>query len=123
MTGTVFATTVRGLHLYGKYMLQPPPSFPQGYAQDFRDRAGDAAVGRKTIPLILSHGLARWLLGVSLFGWTAALVYFWEPSAGFFFLLLGGLASASTVLFVRGCTEAADARAYWWYSVSPHDLG
>ncbi|KAL1661004.1 UbiA prenyltransferase family-domain-containing protein [Schizophyllum commune] len=91
MTGAVFATT--------------------GYAQDFRDRAGDAAVGRKTIPLILSHGLARWLLGVSLFGWTAALVYFWEPPAAFS-LFLGGLALTSTVLFVRGCTEAADARAY-----------
>ncbi|KAL1686828.1 UbiA prenyltransferase family [Schizophyllum commune] len=91
MTGAVFATT--------------------GYAQDFRDRAGDAAVGRKTIPIVLSHGLARWLLGVSLFGWTAASVYFWEPPAAFSFLL-GGLASTSTVLFVRGCTEAADARAY-----------
>ncbi|KAL1716477.1 UbiA prenyltransferase family [Schizophyllum commune] len=92
MTGAVFATT------------------------DFRDRAGDAVVGRKTIPLILSHGLARWLLGVSLFGWTAALVYFWEPPAAFS-LLLGGLALTSAMLFVRGCTEAADARAYWWYSL------
>ncbi|KAL1700386.1 hypothetical protein EV121DRAFT_273126, partial [Schizophyllum commune] len=91
------------------------PFFLQGYAQDFRDRAGDAAVGRKTIPLILSHGLAQWLLGVSLFGWTAALVYFWEPPAAFS-LLLGGLALTSAMLFVRGCTEAADARAYWWYS-------
>ena len=120
MTGAVFATTVRGLHLYGKYMIQPSPSFPRGTLRT----SGTAAVGRKTIPLILSHGLARWLLlvGVSLFGWTAALVYFWEPPAAFS-LLLGGLALTSAVLFVRGCTEAADARAYWWYSVSLHDLG
>ncbi|KAI5900744.1 uncharacterized protein SCHCODRAFT_02559621 [Schizophyllum commune H4-8] len=95
MTGAIFATT--------------------GYAQDFRDRAGDAAVGRNTVPLILPR-LSRWLLGVSLFGWTSALVYYWEPPVAFAFLL-GGIGLTSTMLFARGCTEAADARAYWWYSM------
>lgn len=96
MTGAIFATT--------------------GQAQDFRDREGDAAIGRKTLALILPQGVGRWSLGALLFAWTTGLVYFWLPPAGFS-LLLYVLATVSTYLFVTDYTEESDRRAYWWYNM------
>ncbi|KAI5826900.1 hypothetical protein K523DRAFT_322570 [Schizophyllum commune Tattone D] len=96
MTGAIFATT--------------------GQAQDFRDREGDAAIGRKTLALILPQGVGRWSLAALLYAWTTALVWFWLPPAGFS-LLLYVLATAATYLFVTDYTEESDRRAYWWYNM------
>uniref|UniRef100_A0A0W0EY46 Uncharacterized protein n=1 Tax=Moniliophthora roreri TaxID=221103 RepID=A0A0W0EY46_MONRR len=50
-----------------------------GHAQDFRDRSGDALMGRKTVPLALSPGAARWSLFFIIFAFTMGLIQFWSP--------------------------------------------
>ncbi|KAF7356873.1 Integral membrane protein [Mycena venus] len=54
-----------------------------GHAQDFRDRDGDAALGRKTLAIVLPQAFARWSLMLLMFVWTAGLIYFWQPPLGF----------------------------------------
>ena len=110
------------LRYHGQGVLTTPPTHRltsvQGQAQDFRDREGDAAIGRKTLALILPQGVGRWSLAALLYAWTTALVWFWLPPAGFS-LLLYVLATAATYLFVTDYTEESDRRAYWWYNVRP----
>ncbi|KAI5830055.1 hypothetical protein K523DRAFT_209059, partial [Schizophyllum commune Tattone D] len=96
-TGLIFATT--------------------GQAQDFRDREGDAAIGRKTLPIVLPQGLARWSLAVLLFAWTAGLTYLWH-SPFLMSALVYALAGAAAVGFTSDYSEKADRRSYWWYNVS-----
>nr|GAT49180.1 predicted protein [Mycena chlorophos] len=103
-----------------------------GHAQDFRDLSGDAAIGRRTLPMLLPPTFARWSLTflmalwtaalVAL--WTAALVALWKPplAAVVFFVVLGAIAS---LRFVRNGArsvtntelEDADGDAYWWYNM------
>ncbi|KAL1718546.1 UbiA prenyltransferase family-domain-containing protein [Schizophyllum commune] len=95
-TGLIFATT--------------------GQAQDFRDREGDAAIGRKTLPIVLPQGLARWSLAVLLFSWTARLTYLWHPPL-LMSVLVYALAGAAAVGFTSDYSEKADRRSYWWYNM------
>ncbi|KAJ7090840.1 UbiA prenyltransferase family [Mycena belliarum] len=87
-----------------------------GHAQDFRDRDGDAAIGRKTLAIVLPQTFARWSLMVLMLAWSAGLVYLWGPplvvSAIFF-----GLATYTTVNFVRDYSQEADRVSYWWYNI------
>ncbi|KAL0575430.1 hypothetical protein V5O48_006546 [Marasmius crinis-equi] len=50
-----------------------------GHMQDFRDRSGDALMGRRTIPLILPQAVARWSLLLIISAFTYALVTMWSP--------------------------------------------
>ncbi|KAJ7443007.1 UbiA prenyltransferase family [Mycena latifolia] len=87
-----------------------------GHAQDFRDRDGDAAIGRKTLAIVLPQPFARWSLMALMLGWTAGLVYLWGPpvvvSVVFF-----ALAAYTTVNFVRDYSQEADRVSYWWYNI------
>lgn len=88
----------------------------QGHAQDFRDREGDAAIGRKTLAIILPQTFARWSLMALIFTWTVGLVYFWGPPA-VVSIVFFGLAAYTTVNFVRDYSQEADRVSYWWYNV------
>ncbi|KAJ7593897.1 UbiA prenyltransferase family-domain-containing protein, partial [Mycena floridula] len=87
-----------------------------GYAQDFRDREGDSAIGRKTIPILLPQYLARWSLLVTIFAWTGALVWLWRPPI---LVSVGLVASGvvSTVKFVCDYSLEADNNSYLWYNI------
>ncbi|KAL1700387.1 UbiA prenyltransferase family, partial [Schizophyllum commune] len=85
------------------------------HAQDFRDVAGDAAIGRTTLPMVLPPSFARSSLAVLLVSWSTTLVHFWELSAGVAGLLYA-LAGTTAVFFIRGGTEKADQDACWWYN-------
>ncbi|KAJ7762606.1 UbiA prenyltransferase family-domain-containing protein [Mycena metata] len=87
-----------------------------GHAQDFRDREGDAAIGRRTLAIILPQTFARWSLMALIFGWSAGLIYLWGPPAVVSALFLG-LAAYTTVNFVRDYSEEADRVSYWWYNI------
>ncbi|KAF9026272.1 hypothetical protein BDZ89DRAFT_1134850 [Hymenopellis radicata] len=50
-----------------------------GHAQDFRDRAGDAAIGRFTLAHVEPQWVGRGSLTALVLAWTAVLVYYWEP--------------------------------------------
>ncbi|KAL1742857.1 UbiA prenyltransferase family-domain-containing protein [Schizophyllum fasciatum] len=86
------------------------------HAQDFRDVAGDAAIGRTTLPMILPPSLARSTLAALLAAWSTVLVQFWALPAAIAGLLYA-LAGVTALLFVRGGTEKADHDACWWYNM------
>ncbi|KAJ6583781.1 UbiA prenyltransferase family-domain-containing protein [Mycena sp. CBHHK59/15] len=87
-----------------------------GHAQDFRDRVGDASVGRLTLPLLLPPWLARWSLTALLAAWTAALARLWAPplAAALVLAALGGIAAAK---FVLDHSVESDRNSYWWYNM------
>ncbi|KAI5884952.1 uncharacterized protein SCHCODRAFT_02558791 [Schizophyllum commune H4-8] len=73
------------------------------HAQDFRDMAGDAAIGRKTLPMLLPRALARWSIGILLLSWSIILVAFWDLPAGAA-LVMYGLAGYTACSFRAGGT-------------------
>ncbi|KAJ7256351.1 UbiA prenyltransferase family [Mycena rebaudengoi] len=87
-----------------------------GHAQDFRDRDGDLAIGRKTLAIVLPQSFARWSLTALILAWTVGLVYFWTPptvvATGFF-----ALALYTTTNYVRDHSQVADRVSYWWYNI------
>ncbi|KAJ7247770.1 hypothetical protein C8J57DRAFT_1080661, partial [Mycena rebaudengoi] len=87
-----------------------------GHAQDFHDRAGDAAIGRKTLAIVLPQSFGRWSLIALILAWTVGLVNFWRPPivvASVFF----ALALFVTANFVRDYSLKGDRVSYWWYNV------
>ncbi|TRM68641.1 UbiA prenyltransferase family [Schizophyllum amplum] len=85
------------------------------HAQDFRDVDGDAAIGRRTLPMVLSPAFGRWSLAALLVGWSAVLVRFWLLPAGVAALLYI-LAAVTSVAFVRSKSSEGDKDACWWYN-------
>ncbi|KAJ7774095.1 UbiA prenyltransferase family [Mycena olivaceomarginata] len=87
-----------------------------GYAQDFRDRFGDAAIGRKTLPLLLPPRIARWSLALLLTIWTAFLIGLWTPPHAVS-VLLCLLCLTSGAKFIRNHSVDADRDSYWYYNM------
>ncbi|KAJ8085278.1 hypothetical protein PM082_004073 [Marasmius tenuissimus] len=50
-----------------------------GHIADFKDRSGDAQMGRRTIPLILPQRIARWSLSFLILTCTYGSIAFWLP--------------------------------------------
>ncbi|KAL1742858.1 hypothetical protein HDZ31DRAFT_2151, partial [Schizophyllum fasciatum] len=69
------------------------------HAQDFRDMAGDAAIGRKTLPMLVPRPWARGGLSALLLAWSIILVQFWSLPAGAA-LILYGVATVTAVCFL-----------------------
>ncbi|KAJ6515517.1 UbiA prenyltransferase family [Mycena sanguinolenta] len=87
-----------------------------GHAQDFRDRPGDAAIGRKTLPLLLPPRIARWSLAFLMATWTALLIHLWAPPhAVSLFITL--LCLTSSTKFIRNHSVEADRDSYWYYNM------
>ncbi|KAI4518849.1 hypothetical protein K525DRAFT_363023 [Schizophyllum commune Loenen D] len=91
-----------------------------GHAQDFRDRAGDAAIGRRTLAVILPQTSGRWLLLTLIFFWSVGLAQLWHVPAGVVLVNLS-LAGACGIRMVIDYSEASDKSAYWWYNDSAQD--
>ncbi|KAL1691870.1 UbiA prenyltransferase family-domain-containing protein [Schizophyllum commune] len=91
-----------------------------GHAQDFRDRAGDAAIGRRTLAVILPQTSGRWLLLTLIFFWSIGLAQLWHVPAGVVLVNLS-LAGACGIRMVIDYSEASDKSAYWWYNDSAQD--
>ncbi|KAF9031535.1 hypothetical protein BDZ89DRAFT_621368 [Hymenopellis radicata] len=87
-----------------------------GHAQDFRDRAGDAAIGRFTLAHVEPQWVGRGSLTALVLAWTAVLVYYWEPPLPVS-VILSLLGVFSMWKYCRYHSEEADRDAYWWYSV------
>ncbi|KAJ7176409.1 UbiA prenyltransferase family [Mycena crocata] len=87
-----------------------------GHAQDFRDRLGDAAIGRKTLPLLLPPRLARWSLALLIATWTAALIRLWAPPPPVS-IVFALLCLTSAAKFIRHDSIEMDRISYWWYNM------
>ncbi|QDS67657.1 hypothetical protein FKW77_004824 [Venturia effusa] len=85
-----------------------------GHAQDFRDRSADALMGRKTIPLLLPQGVARWSLAALILAWTVGLIALWQPPtiASVIFFLLGMRCLSG---YLWSYEERDDYVSYCWY--------
>lgn len=81
---TVFATTI--------------------FAQDFKDIEGDALIGRRTVPMLLSATAARTLLMILMGGWSIYLVQFWQLKA-------------LPAIAYLGCAAVVGGRFMWKRSV------
>lgn len=89
----------------------------KGHAQDFRDRAGDTVMGRKTIPLLLPQSVARWSLAMLILAWTLGLIMLWQPP------VVASAVFAATAMrclggYVSSHDEKDDYTSYCWYGVS-----
>ncbi|KAJ7793604.1 hypothetical protein B0H14DRAFT_3497900 [Mycena olivaceomarginata] len=82
-------------------------------------RFGDAAIGRKTLPLLLPPRIARWSLALLMATWTALLIRLWNPPHAAS-VLLGLLCLTSGTKFIRNHSVEADRDSYWYYK--PHLL-
>lgn len=51
--------------------------FTTGHMQDIPDRIGDAARGRKSVPLVIGDTAGRWTVAVGTLFWSVALPLFW----------------------------------------------
>ncbi|KAJ7437819.1 UbiA prenyltransferase family-domain-containing protein [Mycena galericulata] len=92
-----------------------------GHAQDFRDRFGDASIGRKTLAILLPPRVARWSLMALVFAWTTGLIYLWSPPLPVA-LVFAILACVSTIKFVLDHSVEVDRNSYWWYNASAFKL-
>jgi hypothetical protein len=117
-SGLLHTTTVRlaTFFFHRPRLLLSDGRIIQGHAQDFRDRPGDAAIGRKTLPLLLPPRLARWSLAALLATWTFLLIRLWAPPHAVS-LLLALLALTAATKFIRDHSVEADRDSYWYYNV------
>ncbi|KAL1758623.1 UbiA prenyltransferase family-domain-containing protein [Schizophyllum commune] len=98
------------------FLLQFSIFSTTGHTQDFRDRAGDAAIGRKTLAIVLSQPLARWSLLCMLFSWSTALVYIWQPPA-YVVPFYYALAARTAYHLTTDGSHAGDEASYFWYNL------
>ena len=71
-------------------------------SQDMGDQKGDAARGRKTIPLVIGDWNARWTIAIPVIVWSLLTPAFWTlPLSGFIIPSLLGALVAKRVLLNR----------------------
>jgi 4-hydroxybenzoate polyprenyltransferase len=64
------------------------------HSQDMYDQAGDAAVGRRTVPLVIGDKPARWSIAITVTTWSYVCPLFWSTS------LLGYIISGALGVWV-----------------------
>lgn len=83
---------------------------------DFRDQAGDAAIGRQTLPLVMGDAPARWVTGMSVLFWTGLCPWLCDSGAwGYTLSAATGSVLVFNLLVYR--TVSADRRAYKLWGV------
>ncbi|KAJ5176255.1 uncharacterized protein N7482_002132 [Penicillium canariense] len=50
------------------------------HVQDMYDQAGDAAAGRRTLPLVIGDGMARWNIAVVVTAWSVLCPLYWASN-------------------------------------------
>ncbi|KAH9888317.1 UbiA prenyltransferase family-domain-containing protein [Cubamyces lactineus] len=85
------------------------------HGQDFKDEAGDRAIGRRTIPIVFG-AMAKYMLFVPMLLWSAGLCRMWtvDTVTSVSFIALA-LYAGSRYLSARSVKEFQEA--YVWYNV------
>ena len=81
------------------------------HIQDLKDQEGDAAAGRRTVPIVYGDAAARWSLVLGLAVWTAVICGIW---AGTLAACAGpvGLAAAMVFRLLRTHGAQEDKKTY-----------
>ena len=84
------------------------------HVQDMRDQKGDAANNRKTLPLIIGDGFARWTIAGAIVGWSLAAPMFWKPSiTGYTPTIVIGAVIVFRILWLRNVSADKTTWTYW----------
>lgn len=83
--------------------------------QDFRDEAGDRAVGRKTTAVLLGVKLARRIWGVQFAALTAGFAYLIRHALAWPDMILGIGAAALAIRVQANKSIKEDDKSYGWY--------
>ena len=84
--------------------------------QDMYDQRGDAARNRKTVPLVVGDGLARWTIAVPMVIWCWITPWLWVSSPlGYVASVLLGLTVAVRTLIVR--SEGGDKVTFRFWNL------
>lgn len=82
--------------------------------QDLYDQRGDAANGRKTLPLIAGDGSARWITATPMAFWSLFCPWYWNlPLAGLLTCAGLGLTVASRTLCYRTEKDDKNTMKLW----------
>ncbi|MCJ1352221.1 MAG: hypothetical protein MMC33_002205 [Icmadophila ericetorum] len=90
--------------------------FTTMHVQDLKDEAGDRTRGRKTLPIVVGHLGARWVIASLVTFWSAAAPMFWN--LGIYGFIPSGILAilvAYRVLVLRG--KKADRRTWKLWSL------
>lgn len=79
------------------------------FAQDFKDIDGDALIGRRTVPMLMSDTNGRILLFVLMTSWSSYLVHFWQ------------LGITTAVAYI-GCSTLVCTRFLCWRGVKEDQI-
>ncbi|KAL1707930.1 hypothetical protein EV121DRAFT_197951 [Schizophyllum commune] len=88
----------------------------QGFVQDFRDVAGDAAIGRVTVPMLLPQTFARCLHTAIIVGYSTFLHWYYAPPI-VAMAVVYGLAGTLMASLLTDYSVKADFRSYKVYNV------
>lgn len=86
--------------------------------QDLRDQEGDAARGRRTVPLVIGDGTTRWITALFIWFWSIALPTYWGNSrftAGYVPPLFVGSLVVARMLSYR--SSKADRATFNYYTL------
>lgn len=84
------------------------------HVQDFRDQKGDAVKNRKTLPLVIGDGLARWIIAGTIIGWSLAAPTFWKLGiAGYMLTTATGMIVGFRILWLRNTSADETTWTYW----------
>lgn len=90
------------------------------HAQDMYDQEGDAVRGRRTLPLVIGDGPARWTIAVWILIWGALCPTFWDVPFVYMGLSLGLAALVGTrTLLYRTIPSDRTTFLFWniWISI------
>jgi 4-hydroxybenzoate polyprenyltransferase len=85
------------------------------HIQDMKDQEGDQAKNRRTAPLVLGDGPARWTIAIPTAIWSIACPAFWQLDFLAYALPVGvGMIIVFRILLFRGFV--ADKRTWWLWT-------
>lgn len=88
--------------------------FTGAHVFDMYDQAGDALIGRKTLPLVIGDNAARWCIAVPVLFWSVFCPWFWQiQPVGYILPVAGGLIVARRTMSKREVQQDKKTTKIW----------
>lgn len=76
------------------------------HSQDMYDQIGDAAIGRRTVPLVIGDRYARWTILVAMTFWSVFCPFYWQTgTAGYILIGVLGMWAGWRTMFRTSVAE------------------